>query len=138
MTPVVVAVLYRPNDNRFYIQQRKLDNPHSPGKWECPGGKIEDGETPQAALKRELTEELGLREYAFVNELWLGNQKALHEHGQYMLVFFLCQLHTPDAISPTSANAWAWVNFEEATKRDMLPGDLAALHAGHLELLGRR
>jgi 8-oxo-dGTP diphosphatase len=54
---VVAGILW--NQDRLLICQRKLT--HSfPGKWEFPGGKIESGEQPQAALRRELSEELGI------------------------------------------------------------------------------
>ncbi|OFW08605.1 MAG: hypothetical protein A3H27_09110, partial [Acidobacteria bacterium RIFCSPLOWO2_02_FULL_59_13] len=58
MNQTVVAALLFEN-NRVLVCQR----PHQgdfPGKWEFPGGKIEPGEDPQAALRRELQEELGI------------------------------------------------------------------------------
>ena len=55
---VVAAVIER--DGLILICQRKAGGKHSL-KWEFPGGKVEPGEDPSAALARELTEELGIR-----------------------------------------------------------------------------
>jgi len=53
----VAAVIER-GDRRLLIGQRKRSDT-SPLKWEFPGGKVEAGESPDAALARELKEELG-------------------------------------------------------------------------------
>jgi 8-oxo-dGTP diphosphatase len=58
VTTVVAAVLER--GNQVLIAQRKRTGFH-PLKWEFPGGKVEADETPEAALTRELQEELGIR-----------------------------------------------------------------------------
>ncbi len=57
MKIVVTAVIERA-DRRLLIGQRRREDT-SPLKWEFPGGKMEEGETPEAALARELREELG-------------------------------------------------------------------------------
>ncbi len=57
MKTVVAAVIER-SDRRLLIGQRRK-NDTSPLKWEFPGGKVEAGETAEAALARELREELG-------------------------------------------------------------------------------
>jgi len=54
---VAAAVMER--DGKILACRRRQDQDH-PGRWEFPGGKIEPGETPAAALGRELKEELGI------------------------------------------------------------------------------
>src|SRR5215475_11891072 len=56
MIQVVVAVIERADRRILIGQRRKTDT--SPLKWEFPGGKVRDGEAPEAALARELREEL--------------------------------------------------------------------------------
>jgi 8-oxo-dGTP diphosphatase len=58
MITVVAAVIER-DDRRLLIGQRRK-NDTSPLKWEFPGGKVRDGESPEVALARELQEELGV------------------------------------------------------------------------------
>ena len=57
MKQVVAALIVR--DGKVLICQRTQHQPMAL-KWEFPGGKIEPGEQPKAALKRELEEELGI------------------------------------------------------------------------------
>ena len=54
---VVAAVIEK--DGKVLIARRRKGDKLA-GKWEFPGGKIEPGESPEAALRRELLEELGI------------------------------------------------------------------------------
>jgi 8-oxo-dGTP diphosphatase len=54
---VVAALIYR-DDRLLVCQRRETDS--FPLKWEFPGGKVEKGEGPLGALRRELREELGI------------------------------------------------------------------------------
>ena len=56
---LVSAVALIDRDGRVLLAQRP-EGKSMAGLWEFPGGKIEDGETPEAALIRELEEELGI------------------------------------------------------------------------------
>jgi len=58
LLPVVAVALLR-GDGQVLMQKRPAHREHG-GLWEFPGGKVEPGETPKAALIREITEELGL------------------------------------------------------------------------------
>ena len=56
---LVVAVALVDADGRVLLAQRP-EGKSMAGLWEFPGGKVHDGETPEAALIRELNEELGI------------------------------------------------------------------------------
>ena len=59
MVEVVAAILER--EGRILICRRTAQQSHAL-QWEFPGGKVEEGESPAAALERELKEELGIDE----------------------------------------------------------------------------
>ena len=59
MQVIVVAAILQNSQGHVLLQQR-TDGPDVPfaGQWTLPGGKVEEGETPDGALKRELMEEI--------------------------------------------------------------------------------
>ena len=61
MKIVTAAVIIE--DGRLLLAQRAADDPLA-GLWELPGGKVEEGETLQQCLERELMEEMSLRSQA--------------------------------------------------------------------------
>jgi 8-oxo-dGTP diphosphatase len=109
----VVAAIITNKDNKVFCAQRK-DYGELALKWEFPGGKIEVGETHQAALTRELKEELELdvevhtllmtvkHQYTSFHLTMhtyycsiIGGTIAMNEHAQYKWVS-LDELHTLD------------------------------------------
>lgn len=56
---LVVALAFVRGNGTWLMQRRPEGKAHA-GQWEFPGGKVETGETPRAALVREIAEELGI------------------------------------------------------------------------------
>ena len=88
---VVAALILREqpaNAREVLICQRRPDQPMSL-KWEFPGGKIEAGETPEAALARELNEELGI--HATIGRHVAGLRHRYRNGASIDLQFFVVQ-----------------------------------------------
>ncbi len=58
-THIVAAIILHPERDRIFITRRS-EHVHQGGLWEFPGGKVEQQETIEAAMSRELQEEVGI------------------------------------------------------------------------------
>ena len=114
---VVAAVTLR--DGRVMICQRRPDV-HNGLKWEFPGGKLEPGESPEAALARELEEELGIR--VAVGKI---RDAVFHRYPdrEVLVLFYGCRIleGTPATLD---CNAIAWVAPGELAAYDFAGADL--------------
>ena len=117
---VVGAVIQR--DGRILCAQRGNKKTLA-YKWEFPGGKIETGETPEAALKRELQEEM----HCDIN---IGTQidHTVYEYsfGIVHLTTFYCTLAGGEPVLTEHA-AIKWLRPEDIRSLDWAPADLPAI-----------
>ncbi len=116
MRTVVAAVIER-SDRRMLIGQRRRSDT-SPLKWEFPGGKVEQGETPEDALARELKEEL---EASLTKCVPIG--RVLHKYAetseQLEILFFAAAISEAE-ITPRMFEKVEWVLPKELGNYDFL------------------
>jgi 8-oxo-dGTP diphosphatase len=138
---VVVAAVIERSDRRLLIGQRRRADT-SPLKWEFPGGKVEEGETPEAALARELKEELGatLRKSVAIG-------RVVHKYAatteELEILFYAAEILETEVI-PRAFEKIAWVLPKELGNYDFLAanaGLVAQLATGRIkpaEILGSK
>jgi 8-oxo-dGTP diphosphatase len=118
MKRVVAALILR--DGKVLICQRTRHQP-MPLKWEFPGGKIEEGEQPRDALRRELDEELGIAAS-------IGEEVARVRHdykggGSVELRFYLVHEYRGEMENRIFRDV-RWVARGELPQYDFLDADL--------------
>jgi 8-oxo-dGTP diphosphatase len=118
---LVAAVALIDADGRVLLAERPAGKPMA-GLWEFPGGKLQDGETPEAALVRELKEELGidtaescLAPFAF----------ASHSYEKFHLLMplYACRVWR-GIVTPLEGQRLAWVRVEKLGDYPMPPADV--------------
>ena len=114
---VAAALIVR--DREVLIGQRHANQPMG-SLWEFPGGKIEQGESPQEALARELAEELGIR--AEVGPAVTRIRHHYRRGGAVDLQFFAVREFTGE-ISNQIYQQVRWVKLEELTEYKFLAAD---------------
>ena len=116
---LVVAALCRDESGRILLTQRRADQPMGL-LWEFPGGKVEPGEAPVAALEREIREELGCD--ARVGRIDDVVFHAYAEFDLYMLVYACTLAGAPRAVEVADVR---WVPPAELGGYEVLPADVA-------------
>lgn len=117
MIEVVAAVIWQ--DDKFLICQRPAHKKQNPLQWEFPGGKVEQGETKERALVREIQEELNtiISVKGIVGE-------AVHAYPDFSvhLTFFNCAIvsGTPEKLEH---NDFAWITKEIIGNYEFCPAD---------------
>lgn len=118
---LVVAVALLDSDGRVLITRRPEGKDYA-GLWEFPGGKVEDGETPERAALRELWEELGvepcrgcLQPFAF---------SSIPQGSRHLLMpLYLCR-RWDGLPRPRIGQELAWVTPGRLTDYNMPPADV--------------
>src|SRR5260221_11773045 len=111
---VVAAVV--PKNERYLITQRR-PNAVLPLLWEFPGGRVDEGETDQAALEREVLERLGAR--VEVGQL-ISFVSHPYEHYSVDLHLYECKLKD-DAIHAKAVNDFRWVTSGDFDRYPFTP-----------------
>lgn len=117
---LVVAAALIDADGRVLVQQRPPGKPMA-GLWEFPGGKIDAGETPEAALRRELAEELGIA----IDESCLAPAVFASEPmaDRHLLLLLYVLRKWPGSPEARHASAIKWFRPVELHRLDMPPAD---------------
>ncbi|MDL9978093.1 (deoxy)nucleoside triphosphate pyrophosphohydrolase [Microbacterium candidum] len=113
---VVGAVIVR--DGRI-LAARRGPGMSVPGVWEFPGGKIEPGETPEEALRRELVEELGCT-------VQVGDRVTSTDHGHVTLTTYYCRL-VEGMPHPFEHSELRWLAPDALADLDWAPADIPAV-----------
>ena len=117
-TLLVSAAALIDAQERILLAQRP-EGKSMAGLWEFPGGKVEPNETPEAALTRELQEELAITPTDMKPLTF-----ASHSYDNFHLIMplFLCQ-HWKGTPAPQEGQKIAWANIKELASYPMPPAD---------------
>ncbi|MFN2302465.1 MAG: NUDIX domain-containing protein [Anaerolineales bacterium] len=130
--PVKVTAAILEKDGRIIIAQRKSKD-HLAGKWEFPGGKIEDGETPEECLARKLNEEFDIK--VSVGD-FLGS--VIHHYDDISIELIVFRTFWDGGqIHSTDHRDYKWVTTDDLDQYDLAPTDrkfVEILGTGEIDL----
>jgi 8-oxo-dGTP diphosphatase len=114
----VVAALIE-EENKILLCQRADDDSYG-GLWEFPGGVIEEGESPAAAIEREIDEELGLKVSAAA---LLGEFSDEDKYLKINISLFVCHILSGEPKS-LDCKDFGFFEIHEISSLDLAPADI--------------
>ena len=118
MKTVIVTAALTIEQGKLLVTQRKKDSSHGL-LWEFPGGKVEEGEDPRGALRRELKEELDVE--VEVEGLF---DAVFYFYPEYpiLLLVYRCRVEK-GSLKPIGCHDLRWVTLRELETLVMPPAD---------------
>ena len=117
MTRILVVAAVIEQEDRFLVTRRQ-DGVHLAGLWEFPGGKVADGESHTAALRREIHEELDVE--IVVRDLVL---ETSHDYPERVVTLFFYRCDLIGTPRPMIGQEMAWVTRTELPTLNFPPAD---------------
>ena len=117
MIEVTCALIIQ--DGYVLVTQRSEEMPH-PLKWEFPGGKVREGETPESSIVREILEELSVK---IGVESLLPSVRYTYPNQKIKLIPFICSI-IQGKIKLSEHSDYRWVSFEDLDAVDWLDADV--------------
>jgi 8-oxo-dGTP diphosphatase len=122
---LVVAGLIEGPETGQYLVSRRPAGTHLADAWEFPGGKIEPGEPPVAALRRELAEELAI-EVEVGDVFAVGHHVYAEAEKEVVLLVYRCRWVAGEPQCLEVAE-WRWLDLESLLALPMPPADAPVL-----------
>lgn len=120
-TVLVAAVILVDHDGRILLAQRP-EGKAMAGLWEFPGGKVEPDETPEAALCRELKEELDITTApSCLAPLTFASHS--YDHFHLLMPVYICRVWEGTA-KPLEEQKLVWVHSDKIESYEMPPADI--------------
>lgn len=120
----VVAAVIR--DKGEFLACRRSRNHELAGKWEFPGGKVEENETDEIALAREILEELGIE---VIVEEFITASSIPRGLGQIDMYTYFARLKASRPIHSTDHDEILWLKPTELSVLDWATLDIPVVHA---------
>jgi 8-oxo-dGTP diphosphatase len=113
---IVKCIIYNRVLNRFLLVQRCENDDTGANTWENAGGNIEEGETPEDAVFREVKEETGITDIEIKKIAYVS---VLKGELPDLLIVYLCETATENVAVSFEHQAYVWA--DEAKCRELLP-----------------
>ena len=118
MKTLIVTAGVIVEQGKILVTQRKEDSPHGL-LWEFPGGKVEEGEEPREALRRELKEELDIEAKA-----GMIFDVVFHLYPEHPILLLAYRCHQEKGVlKPLACQGFRWVTLKELKELVMPPAD---------------
>ncbi|MGA1848740.1 MAG: (deoxy)nucleoside triphosphate pyrophosphohydrolase [Thermoplasmatota archaeon] len=121
--PLLVTAALIKRDDRILVAQRLPDSLFEPDRWEFPGGKVDFGEHPEKAMRRELLEEIGIE--IEVGELYDLASHVYDRNGMQrhvVILFYRCRIRSGEA-RPIDCQDLIWITREQLADLSFVEGD---------------